>query len=211
MAHNIDGTQSYFSVNPTRFQTNIIFFPFASWTSQERLGCSLSTPDLHTMLWHRLFKYCFVCNTKKMAHYWQLWNEIVTTNLYVMDWSLQSGEPVAQFKHHASAITSLEWHPTESSIFATSGADNQITQWDLSAEHDRSTMNEDGSEDKVPPQLLFIHQGQTDIKELHWHQQHNGVLVSTSHSGFNIFRTISVWDYSFQFLHLIFVDCNRKY
>ena len=94
------------------------------------------------------------------------------------------------FKHHTAPITSVEWHPNDSTVFAAGGSDNQITLWDLAVERDsESTIAE---EPAVPPQLLFIHQGQTDIKELHWHGQIPGCIISTAHSGFNIFKTISV-------------------
>ncbi|XP_078064241.1 glutamate-rich WD repeat-containing protein 1, partial [Mustelus asterias] len=102
---------------------------------------------------------------------------------------------VAKFKQHSGPITSVEWHPTESSVLAASGADNQVTQWDLAVERDQEVGEGEGQEEtlaSLPPQLLFIHQGQEDIKELHWHPQCPGLLVSTAHNGFDIFRTISV-------------------
>lgn len=78
-------------------------------------------------------------------------------------------------------------------MYAASGSDDQITLWDLAVERDpEAAGSSQEQEPDVPPQLLFIHQGQTDIKELHWHSQLPGVILSTAHSGFNIFRTISV-------------------
>ncbi|XP_050530467.1 glutamate-rich WD repeat-containing protein 1 [Daktulosphaira vitifoliae] len=111
----------------------------------------------------------------------------------LMIWDLRQfkkGKDLATFKHHTSAITTVEWNPDDSSVFASGGDDHQIAIWDLAVERD--TTNEQDDIKEIPPQLLFIHQGQEHIKELHWHPQVTGVLISTAQSGFNVFRTISV-------------------
>ncbi|XP_052434356.1 glutamate-rich WD repeat-containing protein 1 [Carassius gibelio] len=103
----------------------------------------------------------------------------------------QSGRPVASFKQHSAPVTSVEWNPVDSSVFAASGADDVVSQWDLSVESCDIGEQAEGLK-QLPPQLLFLHQGQKEVKELHWHPQIPGVLISTALSGFNIFRTISV-------------------
>lgn len=95
----------------------------------------------------------------------------------------------ALFKHHSGPITSVEWHPTDSSVFGASGEDNQVSLWDLGVESSEPLVIDDT---EVPPQLLFIHQGQEEIKELHWHPHIPGVVATTSLDNFNIFKTISV-------------------
>jgi ribosome assembly protein RRB1 len=100
---------------------------------------------------------------------------------------------IAMFSQHSQPITSLEWNPHDSSVLAASGSDDQITIWDFSVERDSEVGGGEGDEGvEVPPQLLFQHCGQTDMKELHWHAQLPGVIISTAHSDFNIFRTICV-------------------
>ncbi|KAJ2757882.1 Ribosome assembly protein rrb1, partial [Coemansia nantahalensis] len=117
-------------------------------------------------------------------------------------WTAASGRatPAAEFKWHRKAVTSIEWCPTDESVLAVAGADNQLTLWDLAVEldaeeearHREAMVGAGGSRREVPAQLLFIHQGQDNIKELHWHPQVPGALASTAASGFNVFKTISV-------------------
>ena len=117
------------------------------------------------------------------------------SDLFIFSSSENKPASVASFTWHEAPITSVEWHPTEDSIFAASGADDQVTLWDLSVEHDEDEtgINEDSEGGKeVPPQLLFVHQGQTDVKEVHWHPQIPGAVISTASDGFNFFKTISV-------------------
>ncbi|KAJ0499957.1 putative transcription factor WD40-like family [Helianthus annuus] len=108
---------------------------------------------------------------------------------------LKEGDSVvAHFQYHKHPITSIEWSPHEASTLAVSSADNQLTIWDLSLERDEEeeaefkakTQEEVHAPTDLPPQLLFVHQGQKDLKEVHWHTQIPGMLISTAADGFNI-------------------------
>jgi ribosome assembly protein RRB1 len=108
-------------------------------------------------------------------------------------WDLRNFKPngnVANFKWHHAPISSVEWHPTDDSVLAVASADNSISCWDLALENDPEAKAEGATlgDVEVPPQLLFVHQGQTDIKELHFHPQCPGLILSTSADGFNIFK-----------------------
>ncbi|XP_052184034.1 protein HEAT STRESS TOLERANT DWD 1-like [Diospyros lotus] len=108
---------------------------------------------------------------------------------------LKEGDSVvAHFEYHKHPITSIEWSPHEASTLAVSSSDNQLTIWDLSLERDEEeeadfkaqTREQVNAPADLPPQLLFVHQGQKDLKELHWHSQIPGMLISTAADGFNI-------------------------
>ncbi|XP_059634831.1 protein HEAT STRESS TOLERANT DWD 1 [Cornus florida] len=108
---------------------------------------------------------------------------------------LKEGDSVvAHFEYHKHPITSIEWSPHEASTLAVSSSDNQLTIWDLSLERDEEeeaefkakTQEQVNTPADIPPQLLFVHQGQKDLKEIHWHPQIPGMLISTAADGFNI-------------------------
>ncbi|XP_047331083.1 protein HEAT STRESS TOLERANT DWD 1-like [Impatiens glandulifera] len=108
---------------------------------------------------------------------------------------LKDGDSVvAHFEYHKHPITSIEWSPHEASTLAVSSLDNQLTIWDLSLEKDEEeeaefkakTQEQVNAPSDLPPQLLFVHQGQKSLKELHWHSQIPGMIISTAADGFNI-------------------------
>ncbi|KAL3232522.1 Ribosome assembly protein RRB1 [Nakaseomyces bracarensis] len=106
-----------------------------------------------------------------------------------------SAQPVAQYNFHKGAITSIAFNPLEESIVAVASEDNTVTLWDLSVEADDEEIKQQAQETKelrdIPPQLLFVH-WQKEVKDVKWHNQIPGCLVSTGTDGLNIWKTISV-------------------
>lgn len=99
-----------------------------------------------------------------------------------------SPAPLAHFCYHKAAITSIEWAPHDESVLATSSADHGLTVWDLSVEAEAPASTAEEAQAQFPAQLLFLHLGQRNLKELHWHPQIPGAVVSTAEDAFNIFK-----------------------
>lgn len=104
-------------------------------------------------------------------------------------------EPVVSYDFHKSPITSIAFNPLDESIVAVSSEDNTVTLWDLAVEADDEEIEQQRKDIKelndIPPQLLFVH-WQKDVKDVRWHKQLPGTLVSTGTDGLNIWKTISV-------------------
>lgn len=155
----------------------------------------ISTTDVNVMSWSRETFHLLATGADDGE--WAVWD--------LRQWKPQNsnsgGEPrpspIADFKFHKKPITSIEWHPTDDSVVGLACADNTATLWDLAVELDDEEYGKEAGlglgegNEKVPPQLLFIHHVE-DGKELHWHPQMPGTVMVTGGSGFGVFKTISV-------------------
>jgi len=146
----------------------------------------ISSTDVNVMSWSH--KTTHLLATGADDGQWAVWD--------LRQWKPQPSQntgnaqlsptPVASFNFHKKPITSIEWHPTDDSAIAITSADNTATLWDLSVEIDdeeqygraEAGLGLGEGEEKVPPQLLFIHHVE-DGKECHWHPQMQGVLMVT--------------------------------
>ena len=78
-----------------------------------------------------------------------------------------------------------------------SSADDKVSLWDFSVEPDelggevavRTRPGEQGEEvEEIPPQLMFLHQGQKNVKEVRFHPLFDSMLLSTAEDSYNVFR-----------------------
>ncbi|KAI5954465.1 rrb1 [Candida jiufengensis] len=118
---------------------------------------------------------------------WSVWD--------LRNFTQPNPSPVASYNFHKSPITSISFNPLDESIIAVSSEDNTVTLWDLAVEADDEEISQQRKEIQelhdIPPQLLFVH-WQKDVKDVRWHEQIPGCLVSTGGDGLNIWKTISV-------------------
>lgn len=102
---------------------------------------------------------------------------------------IRQAQPLADFHFHRGPVTSIEWAPHDESMLTVASADDQVSVWDLSVESDEADSSGAGTGvEDYPPQLMFIHQGQRNVKEIHHHPQVPGLLLSTAEDSFNVFK-----------------------
>ena len=156
------------------------------------LSMQVSNTDVNVMSWSRQTNHLLASGDEDGV--WAVWDmrqwKSSTTSV-----AASKSSAVASFNHHKQQITSIEWHPTDDSIIAVAAADDTLTLWDLAVELDDEESKDTGGVADVPPQLLFVHY-MPEVRELHWHPQIPGCIVSTGSSDgvgkFNVFKTISV-------------------
>jgi ribosome assembly protein RRB1 len=98
-----------------------------------------------------------------------------------------SNGPISNVQWHKGPITAISWDPYDDSQIAVSSEDNRLTVWDFSVEPDDNQLF-DASNNEIPQQLIFLHQGQENIKDLKFHPIYKDFIVSTAENGINVFK-----------------------
>jgi ribosome assembly protein RRB1 len=98
-----------------------------------------------------------------------------------------SNGPISNVQWHKGPITALVWDPYEDSQIAVSSEDNRLTVWDFSVEPDDNQLF-DAANNEIPQQLIFLHQGQENIKDIKFHPIYKNFIVSTAENGINMFK-----------------------
>lgn len=116
------------------------------------INITASQVDVNVLSWNQLKSFLMVTGDDSgVTKVWDL-------RQFKKDMKNGNDAVVAEFDWHKSAITSIEWSPHDESVFASSGADEQVCLWDLSTEEDDEEQPSTADMKNVPKQLMFIHQ-----------------------------------------------------
>ncbi|EME29763.1 Glutamate-rich WD repeat-containing protein 1 [Galdieria sulphuraria] len=180
-------------VEPTVFVSSSVDQSIRFWDTRLGKHCALvmeraHASDINVLSWNPIDTHLLVSGGDEGI--FQVWD---LRTLSTEQGSQNPTSPVAKFDFHKSPIVAIEWSPFESSSLVCAAADGRISFWDLSLEADQDeeseqAMNLDEKWKDVPPQLLFLHEGQKDPKDVHWHPQIPSFTMSTGFNGFHIFK-----------------------
>lgn len=152
------------------------------------INIPVSSTDLNVISWSEKLDYLLATGDDNGV--WSVWDLRQFNNSNAAD-----VKPVASYNFHKGAITSIQFNPLDESIVAVASEDNTVTLWDLSVEADDDEVKEQYNENKelqeIPAQLLFVH-WQREVKDVKWHKQIPGCLISTGGDGLVVWKTISV-------------------
>ncbi|AMD21760.1 HFL096Wp [Eremothecium sinecaudum] len=153
------------------------------------LSVKVSDTDVNVMSWNEKISYLLASGDDNGV--WGVWD----LRQFSSKAADSAPSPVAQYNFHKGAITAISFNPLDESVIAVASEDNTVTLWDLSVEADDEEIKQQTAEtaelQQIPPQLLFVH-WQKDVKDVKWHKQIPGCLISTGTDGLNIWKTISV-------------------
>lgn len=204
------GTSSW-STDKTAFQASQASIEDIQWSTAEQTVFATAGTDGYVRIWdtrskkHKPAISVVASNTDVNVISWcDKINYLLASGHDDGSWGVwdlrnfnakQTPSPVAHYDFHKLAITSISFNPLDESIVAVSSEDNTVTLWDLAVEADDEEISQQRKEAQelhdIPPQLLFVH-WQRDVKDVRWHKQIPGCLVSTGGDGLNIWKTISV-------------------
>ena len=95
--------------------------------------------------------------------------------------------PITEIKWHTGPINSIMWDPFDESQLAVCSEDNRLSVWDFSVEPDEKKLY-DNFNNEIPQQLVFLHQGQINLKDVKFHPVFKNMLISSAENGLNLFR-----------------------
>ena len=137
--------------------------------SKEVISIIAHDSDVNTISWNHLANYMIASGAEN-------------GDFKIWDIRYPSNEPISYIKWHKDQINSIQFSPRDTSSVAVSSADDKVSIWDFGVEGE-------GQVDKdVPQQLMFVHEGQNEIKELRYHPYYHDLIATTSSDGIHIFR-----------------------
>ena len=105
----------------------------------------------------------------------------------VWDLRFLNEPPITEIKWHTGPINSIMWDPFDESQLAVCSEDNRLSVWDFSVEPDEKKLF-DNYNNEIPQQLVFLHQGQINLKDVKFHPVFKNMLISSAENGLNLFR-----------------------